>query len=157
MADSEFISVLDEIVDPITLDDGCMLSKSQTSERYGDSDQQSKFAVAGIVNQQEIVVEKIPIPEWVKKNAGWWSDGTMNDDTFTNAIEFLIEKQILDIPMDANVSVDPDDDIEIVLEEIIPIPDWIKNNAGWWSDGTINDDAFVSAIQYLVEQGIIDV
>ena len=157
-ADSEFIAVLDEIVDPIILDDGCMLNKSQTSERYGSSDQQSKFAVAGVITQQGIdVVEQVLIPEWVKKNAGWWSDGTMNDDTFTNAIEFLIEKQILDIPMEQNVSVDPDEEQEITEEIIVPIPDWIKNTAGWWSDDTINDDAFVSAIQYLVEQGIIDV
>jgi len=157
-ADSEFIAVLDEIVDPITLDDGCMLNKSQTSERYGDSDQQSKFAVAGVITQQGIEVDdKVPIPEWVKKNAGWWSDGTITDDTFTNAIGFLIEKQILDIPMDQNVSVDPDEEQEIIEEVIVPIPDWIKNNAGWWSDGTINDDAFISAIQYLVEKGILDV
>ena len=159
-ADSEFIAELDEIVTPIELDDGCMLSKSQTSERYGDSDQQSKFAVAGVITQQGIDAPVIPIPEWVKKNAGWWSDGTMNDDTFTNAIEFLIEKQILDIPMKENISEVPKDKEKHEFEEIvevIPIPDWIKNNAGWWSDGTINDDAFVSAIQYLVEQGIIDV
>jgi len=156
--DSEFIAVLDEIVEPIVLDDGCMLAKSQTSERYGNSDQQSKFAVAGIVNQQTIVVDEvIPIPEWVKKNAGWWSDGSMSDDTFINAIEFLIEKQIIDIPINPNVSVDSDNDVEIIEEEIIPIPDWIKNNAAWWSDGTINDDVFISAIQYLLEQGIIDV
>jgi len=63
----------------------------------------------------------------------------------------------LDIPMKENVSVDPDEEQEIVEEVIVPIPDWIKNNAGWWSDGTINDDAFVSAIQYLVERGILEV
>ena len=95
--DSEFIAVLDEIVEPIVLDDGCILAKSQTSERYGNSDQQSKFAVSGIVNQQVIVVEKIPIPEWVKKNAGWWSDGTINDDTFVSSIQYLVEQGIIDV------------------------------------------------------------
>ena len=24
------------------------------------------------------------------------------------------------------------------------VPDWIKNNAGWWADGTIDDGSFVS-------------
>ena len=27
------------------------------------------------------------------------------------------------------------------------IPDWIKNNAGWWADGLIDDDSFVSGMQ----------
>ena len=37
------------------------------------------------------------------------------------------------------------------------IPDWIKNNADWWSQGLISDDDFVKGIQYLIEQGIIKV
>ena len=37
------------------------------------------------------------------------------------------------------------------------IPTWIKNNAAWWADGSIDDDAFVKGINYLVEQGIIQV
>lgn len=39
----------------------------------------------------------------------------------------------------------------------VSIPSWIKNNAGWWSEGKIDDQSFVKAIQYLVEQGIIRV
>ena len=37
------------------------------------------------------------------------------------------------------------------------IPAWIKNNAKWWSEGTIGDSDFVSGIQYLITQGIIKV
>jgi hypothetical protein len=37
------------------------------------------------------------------------------------------------------------------------IPSWIKNNAKWWSDGTIGDSDFVKGIQYLVQNGIIKV
>ena len=37
------------------------------------------------------------------------------------------------------------------------IPSWIKNNAGWWADGQIDDNSFVSGIQYLVKAGIIQV
>jgi len=37
------------------------------------------------------------------------------------------------------------------------LPEWIKNNAEWWSQGLISDDDFVKGIQYLVEQGIIRV
>ena len=42
-------------------------------------------------------------------------------------------------------------------ESVTAIPGWIKNNAGWWADGTIDDNSFVSGIQYLVKAGIIQV
>jgi len=39
--------------------------------------------------------------------------------------------------------------------EQIAIPDWVKNNAGWWATDQIDDSAFVQGIQYLVQNGII--
>ena len=35
------------------------------------------------------------------------------------------------------------------------IPSWVKDMAGFWSQSLIDDDAFVNAIQYLVEQRVI--
>ena len=35
------------------------------------------------------------------------------------------------------------------------IPDWIKNNAGWWADGLIDNNSFVSGIQWLISNGIM--
>ena len=37
------------------------------------------------------------------------------------------------------------------------IPGWIKNNAGWWAGGQIDDGSFVSGIEWLVSNGIIEV
>ena len=37
------------------------------------------------------------------------------------------------------------------------IPAWIKNNAGWWADDLIEDSDFVSGIQYLITEGIMNV
>ncbi len=37
------------------------------------------------------------------------------------------------------------------------IPSWIKNNAGWWAEGTITNNDFVQGIQYLIKQKIIKV
>jgi hypothetical protein len=39
----------------------------------------------------------------------------------------------------------------------IVIPPWIKNNAKWWSEGTIGDSDFVSGIQYLINQKVIQI
>ena len=38
-----------------------------------------------------------------------------------------------------------------------PVPDWIRTNAQWWSEGLISEDDFVKGIEYLVKQKIIDV
>ena len=35
------------------------------------------------------------------------------------------------------------------------IPDWIKNNAGWWATDQIDDSAFIQGIQYLIKEGIM--
>jgi len=35
------------------------------------------------------------------------------------------------------------------------MPPWIKNNAGWWADNKINDNDFISGIEYLIENKII--
>jgi hypothetical protein len=37
----------------------------------------------------------------------------------------------------------------------LSIPDWIKNNAGWWADGQIDDNAFVSGLQWLISNKIM--
>ena len=37
------------------------------------------------------------------------------------------------------------------------IPNWIKNNAGWWANNQIGDSDFVSGIQFLINQGIMKI
>ncbi len=38
---------------------------------------------------------------------------------------------------------------------VTPIPEWIKDSSSFWIQGYTSDDEFVSAIQYLVNEGII--
>ena len=37
------------------------------------------------------------------------------------------------------------------------VPDWVKNTAGWWAEDAISETEFVNAIQFLVNQGMIQV
>ena len=37
------------------------------------------------------------------------------------------------------------------------VPDWVKNNAGWWADALISDSEFVNAIEFLIKEGMIQV
>ncbi len=51
-------------------------------------------------------------------------------------------------------------DSESIIE-IIPtkeqIPKWVKNNAGWWAEGLIEDEDFVSGMQYLINKEIMTI
>ena len=37
------------------------------------------------------------------------------------------------------------------------VPSWIKNTAGWWADGQIDDSSFVSGIQWLITNDIMSI
>ncbi|MFB5608131.1 MAG: peptidase, partial [Candidatus Nitrosomaritimum yanchengensis] len=54
----------------------------------------------------------------------------------------------------------PKDTITLPKPDVTPttaIPDWIKNNAGWWADGSIDDNSFVQGIQWLIKEGIMTI
>ncbi len=42
-----------------------------------------------------------------------------------------------------------------VKKKFDQIPDWIRNNAKWWSEEKIGDDDFISGIQFLIDNEII--
>ncbi len=92
-----------------------------------------------IINQDDI-----SIPTWIKNNAGWWSDGFIDDKTFVQGIEYMIKNKIITIPKTQQESTGSTD-----------IPDWIKNNAGWWADNQIDDKTFVQGLEFLIQNGII--
>jgi len=37
------------------------------------------------------------VPDWIKNNAAWWAEGSVDDATFLNGIEFLIENKIINV------------------------------------------------------------
>jgi hypothetical protein len=85
------------------------------------------------------------VPAWVKNNAGWWADGSIDDASFVHGIQFLIKANVLEV--DSTTSSEKNDEI----------PPWVKNNAGWWAEGQITESDFLSGINHLVKNGIISV
>ena len=85
------------------------------------------------------------VPSWVKNNAGWWAEGTIDDDSFVQGIQFLIKEKIIEV------------DTSTLSQKSDKIPTWVKNNAGWWADGQITESDFLSGINHLVKSGIISV
>ena len=91
-------------------------------------------------------IKKQGIPTWIKNNAKWWSDDSINDDAFTQGIQYLIKQKIMNV-----------ESISKGNAESKNIPNWIKNNAKWWADDAIDDNAFITGIEFLVEKGIIKI
>jgi len=90
---------------------------------------------------------KIALPFWIKDLAHMWiTEPLVTDKDFARALEYLIEHEIIKIPY-----------TEPGEETVSSIPEWVKNNAGWWIEGKISDTEFTMALQYLVKTGIITV
>ena len=89
-------------------------------------------------------VHQITIPDWIRNNAAWWADGSIDDQTFVSGIEFLIKEGTISIPATQSREETSDE-----------IPSWIRTNAAWWAEGMISDFDFVKGIEYLVGSGTI--
>ena len=90
-------------------------------------------------------IDETSIPAWIKNNAGWWATDQIDDSSFLQGIQYLIQEGIMIIP--------PTETSEQMSSQAVPA--WIKNNAGWWATDQIDDSAFVQGIQYLIQEGII--
>ena len=109
-----------------------------------------EFEYSGAKSSVQFTIEdtgKIALPFWIKELAKMWiNQSLVTDKDFARAIEYLIQVEIIKIPY-----------TEPEGETISSIPEWVKNNAGWWIEGKISDTEFVLALQYLVKTGIITV
>ena len=74
------------------------------------------------------------------------------------------EQEIPDVSMSGfaivEIEIDGNPLLEKLNDDVISaskIPSWIKNNAGWWADGQIDDKTFVQGIQFLIKEKIMSV
>ena len=89
----------------------------------------------------------ISIPSWVKNNAKYWNENSIDDSTFAQGIQYMIKQGVITIP--------PAQSGQTNLG--VTIPKWVKQDAGFWANGQISDDDFVKGIQWLITNGIIQV
>ena len=98
--------------------------------------------------------EETKIPKWVKNVAGWWATNEISEKEFLTAIEYLINNNIIYlhfVPCGGAVAIaalDPTLDAKL-------IPNWVKNNAGWWATDQIEDADFFNGIKYLIQKTIL--
>ena len=108
------------------------------------------FSVLGLMISN--VFAQDVMPSWIKNNAGWWANDEISENEFLRAIEYLIQNDIIVI---TNVPSYEKSEISIDFSYTKLVPNWIKNNAGWWADGQISDSSFISGLQWLISNGII--
>jgi len=102
----------------------------------------SSFTPNSFATDEDEEITKVPY--WIKNNAGWWAQGSITDEEFINAFEFLVSKRIIKITVNQSEK-----------ESAEKIPLWIKNNAGLWHENKISDSDFVKGIKYLANSGFI--
>lgn len=100
-----------------------------------------------IGNDIPINYEKQKIPSWVKNLASFWCENNIDDDSFVEAIQYLIKNNII-LVKEVQKGNNPDSNM---------IPQWVKNNACWWANGSISEGEMVLALQYLVNERIIKI
>ena len=96
--------------------------------------------------------QDVQIPDWIKNVAGWWASGVISENEFVTGIEYLINNNIILLDF-----VPCNDEIQSQYGGANSVPDWIKNNANWWSENLIDNTDFINGLQYLIEYKIIKI
>ena len=106
----------------------------------------AKTTIPIVIDRVATQSDSIPIPEWIRNNALWWSQEQIDDNTFIQGLEFLIKNEIIIVPQTNRE-----------ISESKEIPSWIRNNALWWSQEQIDDNTFIQGLEFLIQTGIIRV
>tara|TARA_B100000315_G_scaffold23272_1_gene20167 strand:+ start:609 stop:1709 length:1101 start_codon:yes stop_codon:yes gene_type:complete len=94
------------------------------------------------------------MPGWIKNVAGWWANDEISENEFLAGIEYLINNNIISIDF---MSCGKNAENQITSSDANLVPDWVKNNARWWSEDLIEDSDFVNGIEYLIKRQIISI
>jgi len=109
------------------------------TDSAGNSARQVSFIVT--VNAPGLL-----IPDWIKEVAAFWCDDKIDDSSFIEGIQYLIDNDIIIVSATSSGAGGSQ-----------TIPSWVKNNACWWSMNLISDEDFAGGLEYLIGQGIIRV
>ena len=152
-SDTEISYHIDEevsIIDPHELIESVSFSITEDSD-----DNFKKIGLFEIIFTKPMIKSDIIIRSWDEKLRS-------ADVIIRDAIEIIPSESFQkNLVIEEQVEIEPElagsEIIEELPTEITPsIPDWIKKTTVWWSNDEITDDAFIKAIQYLVQERIIE-
>jgi len=106
-----------------------------------------------ILIPNSLAQEDAQIPDWIKNVAGWWANGEISENEFLAGIEYLINNNIILLDfIPCSIKTESQ-----TISSAKLVPDWVKNNAKWWSEDLIEDTDFVNGIGYLIKKQIISI
>ncbi|NND87508.1 MAG: hypothetical protein HKM23_09370 [Nitrosopumilus sp.] len=141
------------------------ISSDDTSYLLGDS-----IAFSGKVNKYDeernlrisifdsannlILTQKTPVSEDLTFNQSMVLNEKFHDGKYSVKTQYGTSKATIEI-----IFFEINSNNLTVGEESsnAKIPDWIKTNAGWWADGSIDDSSFVQGIQFLIKEGLMKI
>jgi hypothetical protein len=91
------------------------------------------------------------LPDWFKNNAKWWNEDLISDQEIINAIENLIENDIILVELPSS---NPTNAVEINQRDQ-SIPNFVKDVFGFWGADLVSDSEIGNSLQYLIKQNII--
>ena len=98
--------------------------------------------------------EDTQIPGWIKNLASWWANGEISENEFLTGIEYLINNNIISLSFIPCSITSEDQNVSSSTELV---PNWVKNNAKWWSEDLIGNTDFINGLDYLIEEQIIKI
>ena len=125
---------------------------------------------------EDASAEEEIFPLWLKDIAVWWGEEQITDQNFVSTLQYLMDKKILAIPdrgieklgcgsglilNTTNDCIINDESeskgifIDAVDEQQKIVVSWIKVTTLWWGQDKIDDQDFMNALQYLVENNVI--
>ena len=132
--DTEFLN--DVHYDILVVDDSLKPIRSIAQ----DQGRQELFSASGLIQTFTIVKEKPGKAHYVI-----WIYGKSPEQIVPSSDQ--LDYYQIDIPISSGSAQTP--------SPTLNIPGWIKNNAGFWANGQITDQDFVSGLQYLINQKIM--
>lgn len=120
----------------------------------------------------------VVLPNWIKKNAIWWSEGALDKSDFALIVKYIIKQgfiQTLPTPVHDLISEDSSskedqlkkdmqlwslgkiDRIPQASKDSVTIPEWLKRNVQLWSTDKIDDQTFFRSIEYLLSTEIMKI
>ena len=88
---------------------------------------------------------KIELMKIFKNKAFGWSENNLTDDELIHEIEILIESRLVEIE---GLDSDSFNEIELI------IPQWLKKLVDFWYEGSISEQEFINALQYVLKINI---
>ena len=123
-------------------------------ERFSGDDPLS----TGIFSTEGIDVQNIRIPSegLIRIDVIAYGTGLDYDPTYSGIGSGFIEIETSQQQQPSTITTPPNAGASGPMAYMTAeIPSWIRANAGWWADGQIDDTTFVTALEYLIQNGIL--